>query len=361
MYNNRVSKNKCILPWISLSIGTDGQIAPCCQALPASDAEFLAESKDPLHSPNLVRLREEFLNGKIPKDCQQCFELEKSNGISMRMLKNKEYEEFFINNEQTKESPSLVEFDVRLSNACQLSCLTCEPLFSSSWYSHNADDKISKVGKILKSFESEDHINRFMDEYSSSIKLYTFSGGEPFIDPLLNKFLSKLDPNTQEVNFNTGLSVSKNLLEKHLISLSHLKKVKLAVSLDAIGDQAEKMRRGLRWNDFLENLSLVNSILGPESIYFQFTCSNLNAGMLSEVLIWISENYPDSLGRTTVNFVHSPEQYNPRNASPEQKASWVETNNLLLKNKLFSTLKEKDFNFSVKLINLVHSFFDNKN
>jgi len=360
MYNKIVSEKICILPWISLSIGTDGQVAPCCQALPAKDASFLKEGEDPRSSPNLARLRKQFLKGEFPSDCKQCIQLEKSGGQSMRILKNNEYDQVYTQTDLTASQLELKEFDVRLSNTCQLSCLTCEPLFSTSWYKHDPERDISKKNKVLQSFTSKEQIQQFLNEHSDSIEIFTFSGGEPLIDPLLPEFLKRVDADKHEVHFNTGLSLKASLLEKHLRLLPNPKKVKIAVSIDGIEDRAEKIRRGLDWNSFIENLKVIEEVLGRESLYFQMTCSNLNAGNIAEILNWINEHHPENILQTTVNFVHSPPQFNPRSVSPVQKEKWIEANNRVLKEKLFTNLSDQNYQHVLVLINMVHAFLKEK-
>ncbi len=358
MYNRDVKDKFCILPWISLSIGTDGQVHPCCQVLPFDEPDNLGdyETSNPQVTSNMERLRSEFLQGKCPKECSQCFNQESHGGTSMRMSKNKEWKTLIESTSFSQRPLDLYEFDVRFSNACQLSCLTCEPLFSTSWYQHDPESLISKSKKALRSFDTVEQIESFLKNHGNHFKLLTITGGEPLLEPMALSFLERVADKGIEINLNTGLMLPESTLKKNLLKLREFHSKKIAISLDAIGEDAEKIRRGLDWNTFLSNLSLLKEELGEDCLYFQITCSSLNAGMLSDIFSWIQKNHPLMLKRTTMNFVHSPAVFNSKNATSEQKKSWIQRNNLILKEQLFEGLSDEDYQKVIQLLSLAHSF-----
>lgn len=273
----------------------------------------------------------------------------------MRMIKNQFYQDVIEKTSFSKEPLELLEFDVRFSNNCQLSCLTCEPLYSTSWYQHDPENPISKNKKALKSFENSKQVEDFFHQYNDSLKLVTITGGEPLLEPLALEFFNKAKDHL-EININTGLMLPESLLVKNLEALKRFPNLKMAISLDGIEERAEKIRRGLDWKLFISNLNRVKDMIGREKIYFHVTCSNLNAGNISEILYWVEKNYPNSFLQTTINFVHAPEAFNPKLSDQSQKQEWIDSNNDFMKNYLFQSLSDEKYRRALALISLVHSF-----
>lgn len=358
MYNKSVNNKFCILPWISLSIGTDGQIHPCCQVVPFENPDNIRDYQgdEYQNTPNLKRLRKQFMEGECPSECSQCFVQEDQGAVSMRMIKNNTWKELIEERKFDQDPKSLIEFDIRFSNICQLSCLTCEPLFSTSWYQYEKDNPISKEKKVLRSFENVESIDQFVKDHGADLRLLTVSGGEPLLEPLALEFFQRIDNQNIELNLNTSLMLPESVLQKNLNELKKFKNIKLAISLDGIAEHAETIRRGLDWKLFLSNLKLLKKEIGEEYLYFQITCSSLNAGSICEVLNWIHTEHRSLLTRTLVNFVHSPQKYNSQLASPIQKEEWMKSNHSLLKSKLFQNLNDDEYRHILKLLAQVSTF-----
>ena len=68
-------KNLCVKPWIHIVQHTNGYYSPCCKIedLLMHDGSPAKNLEDAWNSETLKNLREDFLNGKKPSLCQQCW------------------------------------------------------------------------------------------------------------------------------------------------------------------------------------------------------------------------------------------------------------------------------------------------
>ena len=73
---------------------------------------------------NLVDIRKQFLEGKKPSNCSNCWMEEKLGLVSSRQKENSKYVNHFRNLKPT-DPPSLEVLDIRLSNKCNLQCKMC--------------------------------------------------------------------------------------------------------------------------------------------------------------------------------------------------------------------------------------------
>ena len=96
-----------------------GEFRPCCLA----EESILNENKKPydiakgdsitdaFDSTYMNNLRQEFLDGKMPKTCAKCWSLESAGGTSKRMISNKK---FGINTNKL----DIKFLDLKLGNIC---------------------------------------------------------------------------------------------------------------------------------------------------------------------------------------------------------------------------------------------------
>ena len=116
-----MNKNFCNRPWTAIFIYNDGYCKPCC----IHGKSYGTNIKEYLNSKELVKLKEEFLSGKQPKECFRCWNNEASGAVSNRrpdatLFSNST--EHFINT-----------VAIPLGNTCNLACRICEPKNSTTW------------------------------------------------------------------------------------------------------------------------------------------------------------------------------------------------------------------------------------
>jgi len=282
----------CVLPWIHLYVGTDGNVLPCCQA----DHDFAMgnikeQSIDSiLKSTKFNQLRENMLNGQRTKECQRCYAEEDSGLPSARTYHNSRWTDFTpskINFTSSIENFNPVYLDIRLSNICNLKCRMCSGYFSSAI----EQEEIELFGSV-KSRESsmrlkqrKNSVKEILNYLPQAEKIY-FAGGEPLLSEEHYDMLDALIAcgNTDlEIIYNTNFTTLA-YRERNVLDLwKHFSNVKIGASLDAHGNVAEYVRHGTIWKTIESNLDIVKTHCPQVEFTVTSTVGLLNAKSLMEL------------------------------------------------------------------------------
>jgi hypothetical protein len=278
-----------------------GEFRSCCRT-PAkiiSETDINERGIDAfLNSDSLKESRLALLNGEQHQDCESCWNLEKAGIESPRHKPIKFWDHLkrsrkiphgaqfsddaLLEFVQTTDSHTLLDsrnpymMEVSLGNICDLKCMYCNHHYSSQWSA-----EMLKWGDISQSqLDSEfpkapDNFNPAFWNWFNDIGRYSLSkigiiGGEPLITPEFYPFLDKLISSVAATrhkrrnkitlsivsNFNT----SPNYFEKFLSFLPMLNdnfNVELYASMESIGQRAEYIRYGLKWDRFCDNIDKI--------------------------------------------------------------------------------------------------------
>lgn len=243
----------CPMPWSGLMYNFDGQVKNCIRS-----SETIGNVKEStiedivLGDKNLSKQNN--IQARIPVDsCRPCYELE--NGKSSFDIISDRV--FYIR--ELKETPpqtycdknfDIKSIDVRWTNLCNFSCVYCSPMFSSKW--------ASELGVIQHAPSSEqyDKFKNYIFDNAHKLKHVYMAGGEP----LLMKENLELLGLLQKVNPNVKLRINTNLSKtdtKIFDEICKFKNVHWTVSVETMGDEFEYIRHGGKWEDFLENLRVI--------------------------------------------------------------------------------------------------------
>ena len=115
-------KPYCLMPFIHLHIGDNGEAKACCVA----NIKFGNINKLPLEqvwdNEAINNIRSKFINNTPDKRCAVCLNIEKSGATSIRQETHENYKNLEID----YNNPTLpIYFDIRFSNVCNLKCRTC--------------------------------------------------------------------------------------------------------------------------------------------------------------------------------------------------------------------------------------------
>ena len=234
--------------------------------------------------------RREMLNGKRPKECDFCWNVEdNSNSFSDRTLKSAEpwawdqFEKIKSSNWNENYNPRYVE--VSFSNACNFACAYCGPQYSSKWveeiekhggypteHNFNSIDEIKARDQMpYKQSEQNPYVEAFWKWWPDLYPdLHTFrmTGGEPLMSKDVWKVLEYIRDNPHinpnlSLSINTNLGVPDKLIDKLLDIVEDLtqnNKVRefiIFTSCEATGRQAEYSRFGLDYNKFWFNIEKI--------------------------------------------------------------------------------------------------------
>jgi len=298
-YNNVKSKldgvgcGFCLAKWSQVTIHLDKGLTHSCHH-PSPHKIPLRELKNnpsALHNTRFKKKkRREMLNGKRPKECDFCWNVEdNSNSFSDRTLKSAEpwawdqFEKIKSSNWNENYNPRYVE--VSFSNACNFACAYCGPQYSSKWveeiekhggypteHSFNSIDEIKARDQMpYKQSEDNPYVEAFWKWWPDLYPdLHTFrmTGGEPLMSKDVWKVLEYIRDNPDinpnlSLSINTNLGVPDKLIDKLLDIVEDLtqnNKVRefiIFTSCEATGRQAEYSRFGLDYDKFWFNIEKI--------------------------------------------------------------------------------------------------------
>ena len=257
----------CPMPFKGLMYNFDGKVKNCIRS-----AGYIGNLKDNtiediLNSDKNQNTQGCMLNDKPGPDCGPCYDLEQGKQsfdiISDRIFYMRELkDESFTDYKQSNHSLRAV--DVRWTNLCNFACVYCSSEFSSKW--------ASELKKFTKT-PNKEQLQKFKDYIFSNaphLKHVYMAGGEPLQMKQNEEFLDLL----ADVNPNVNLRINTNLSKtdtKVFEKICKFKNVHWIISVETIQDEFEYIRYGGKWQDFVDNLKIIqkqNHKISFNMLYF---------------------------------------------------------------------------------------------
>ena len=349
--SNNVPESFCSLPWINISTDVNGSLRPCCKfAQPESDNEYQLPnmkegSLDVLwNDQRFQNLRQAFLDGKQPKECQSCWDEEAAGMRSFRVQ--------WARDKKVDTSKMVFEpiatsgprgMDLKLNNVCNLKCRICGPQASSTFLKEyqerlnitveGSDYWISN--KILGT-ANEEVINKWADD----LVHLEITGGEPMASPENIKVLDLLIKSGKAKNVTVLLNTNGTLYNKRFLNyVLQFKEITMCISVDDLGPRLEYERYPTEWDVIQENIKKFIELRKTHNNLFLTLCptvSTFNVYYLPDYLEWAK-----TLGiYTYYNILHYPPSHSVKNL-PDK-----------LKEIVSSRLTHKDFDIVKNFLHL---------
>lgn len=295
----------CPAPWITISTDVNGSIRPCCRyEQPERQTKYkMPWMKDgnllELYNGSKMRaLRQAFLDGEEPQECNWCWS-EESVGI-------KSFRQRYIQREYnyltTDPIPQIL--DLKLSNVCNLKCRMCGPQASSSIAKEqNKQEEYWLSSKIIGT-ENE---QLFFEKWLPNIKEIELTGGEPFFSKENMQLISKIVDSGFAKNIKLFITTNAmfyipTLLEK----IKSFKHVNISLSVDDIESKLEYARSGAKWSTIDRNIKQLLQSYPEFSILIYRTINSFNIFYLDELDRYALDNNINVLN----GILHSPEYLN---------------------------------------------------
>jgi organic radical activating enzyme len=219
------------------------------------------------------------LNGQWPgHGCEYCRDVEAAGGTSDRLIHlGKDHDdwtppEFETNPVALSVTPRLVEIFV--NNTCNLKCVYCDPMLSSSIQKENqkfGHYYNKKLDILINDYEPElPNREQYVDEFfiwlgnnHKALKRLHLLGGEPFLEKeidLLFDFFEEHPSPDLILNIISNLMVKEKIFEKQIDRLANLTergllgKPHITGSIDGWGPMSEFTRFGLDLTVFERNI-----------------------------------------------------------------------------------------------------------
>lgn len=311
----------CVLPWIHLATRPNGDMRLCCTANASGAGEDhevgLVKMEDgkpanfarntPLEAFNndyMCSVRKTMLAGKIPASCKGCFDEESQGIVSKRIWETGTwYKDEGVDIpeliRQTKEDGTVPEklkyLDLRLGHTCNIKCVMCSPHDSSKWVGdwQKLYPKLETPEvKIQMRWDKKEFNNFWYEkglfwneiyEQIPNLKQVYFAGGEPLMIKEHKLFIEEIIRQGYQDKILLRYNSNGILVDEELIGLwSKFKKVKFAVSVDAIHERDNYIRYPTNFNDVEKTLHMLDN-----------TPDNIHVSMATAVQIFNIKHLPE--------------------------------------------------------------------
>ena len=310
-----LSESFCAAKWYNATIWLGSGQTTSCHHPPAHlvDKDKVSINPRLLHNTDQKKAdRAKMIAGERPAGCEYCWKIEDMgrDAVSDRVYKSKIYPITTL--KDAYETPweqdvNLKTLEIAFDRTCQFACSYCNPAFSSTWVK---DIKSNGPYMGLQS----DGRNHFTHEHSSS-QLYTFNETNPYVEaffrwwetdlhrtlqelritggePLMSGYTWKLiewfkqnqGRSTTRLAINSNLGFDSDKLQEFVTAIEPLPHVELYTSMEAVGSQAEYIRDGLDYAQWLTNVHTLLKSRAVKTLHVMCTVNALCLDSLPELL-----------------------------------------------------------------------------
>ena len=269
----------CKAPFVHIRQDTDGVIAPCSTFWQDRNKTDWRLNKDQslndfFHSSKYDSFRDDMVNSKVISGCKDCIVDSEQKNPSHRDYWNSKYSN--VNDIKVRE------LELCLSNKCNFACIMCNSHFSQRLYQRDlklnqlgVDNKgqISTQRNVISSTNIDD-----MD--LSELNTLRLLGGEPFVEKSFLKIFKTLKDKNVIQNVTLTVNTNNSIFpdDTWLSYLELFKDLKIVLSLDAVGEHGEFIRKGLKFEKFKQNKKLWSEIseVSFNSVLYNFSILGLH-------------------------------------------------------------------------------------
>ena len=377
------SASFCAAKWYNATIWLgSGQTTSCHHPLPhAVDPEALKNNPSALHNTQRKKMeREQMQRGERPSGCEYCWKIEDigRDNISDRVYKSKIYPIEALNearNTPYTEDVNLRTLEIAFDRTCQFACSYCNPAFSSTWvrdikrngpYTQLVSDgrnHFTHAHDSAQLYEYGEH-NPYIDAFFKwweldlhrTLQELRITGGEPLMSAHTWKLIDWFKTNTGKSS--TRLAINSNLgsqvdIDRLLASTKGMA-IDLYTSNEAVFMQAEYIRDGLVWADWVNNVERLLDSDQFRSIHVMCTinalCLDSLDQLLEHILQWKTEYGRDAIS-FTLNILRFPSFQSPLILPAQLKTHYKTVlENWLSQNSHSEFLHEHEINHLQRLI-----------
>jgi MoaA/NifB/PqqE/SkfB family radical SAM enzyme len=310
----------CRLPWTGFSNDPSGLVRPCCifdGYISGEDGKpmYVQEHsvKDILTSNFMKTLRQEFRDGRKPKGCGTCWKDEAANKQSKRQL-------YWRDMDYSLEPEFPTEYQLIISNTCNLKCRTCSPSHSTKWLKEAGD--LHRIPRRTEPYrgpicEDSSVLWQTRKDWMVHITDLDIVGGEPFYIKEWEQLWREFEAMGQSKKINLGISSNCTIFNGELVQflIDNFRYTGIGLSIDGIGKQFEYLRHPGNWAVAKSNIDAYYALhTAPENEgryrnMFTHTVSWMNIWYLPVFHQFVYENWP----KITIwnNVVHGPAYFSP--------------------------------------------------
>jgi len=325
-----LSASFCAAKWYNATIWLGSGQTTSCHHPPAHlvDRDKVTTNPRLLHNTAQKKAdRAQMQAGTRPAGCEYCWKIEDmgSDAISDRVYKSKIYpiqalDEAFVT--APDADVNLRTLEIAFDRTCQFACSYCNPAFSTTWVNdirHNGPyQNLVSDGRnhfththdsaqLFKITESNPYIDAFFAWWETdlhhTLQELRITGGEPLMSAHTWRLVDWFRDNRGRSS--TRLAINSNLgtdidIGRLLDSTQHMN-IDLYTSNETTGAQAEYIRDGLVWTDWVTNVERLLSSFQFRTIHVMCTINALCLPSLDQLLEQIM-TWKMQCGRDAISF-----------------------------------------------------------
>lgn len=318
----------CAAKWYNATIWLGSGMTTSCHHPPAHKVDQTQVTTNPrlLHNtPEKKADRAQMLAGERPAGCEYCWKIEDMgrDAVSDRVYKTKIYPIHALHEARATpadQDVNLRTLEIAFDRTCQFACSYCNPAFSSTWvndirrngayqglvsdgrnhFTHTHDS-----AQLYRYGETNPYVTAFFQWWESdlhrTLQELRITGGEPLMSAHTWQLIDWFRDNPGRSH--TRLAINSNLgtdvdVDRLLNSTQGLD-VEIYTSQESVGTQAEYIRDGLIYTDWVNNV--LKLLEAGRTVHCMCTinalCLDSLPVLLDQLVTWKKQ-----YGRDRINF-----------------------------------------------------------
>lgn len=292
------NKTFCMAPWTHTYLSPQGERRMCCASREehSFQKQYIDATNDAEHgevkssktdvddfnpssleehwnSPYMRNIRKKLMAGETLPQCQVCNEDVLSVSAYRKwftgvLFQDKIEDAFRLTDNDGKTDMPVISFDYRYSNLCNFKCRMCGEQLSSSWEAEKRKHDLwtkenqpfmqKDVKSKMQTFQKDVAEPEFKKAISDGIveEIY-WVGGEPLMYDIhwwaLDEMVKNGSAQKCHLRYNTNLSRTTFKNQNLYDYLPKFKDWLICASIDGTGDIVEFIRKGIVWEEWLDN------------------------------------------------------------------------------------------------------------
>jgi hypothetical protein len=336
-----VSKSYCAAKWYNATIWLGHGQTTSCHHPPGHPipVELLDDNPSAIHNtPHKKKMRKMMQEGERPAECEYCWKVEDmgKDNISDRVFKTEIYKDEDIQKSVDlpwEENVNLKTLEISFDRACNFKCSYCNPAFSTAWakdintYGPYQNIQSDAVGHFINSApwvgaiapEDNPYIKAFWrwweSDLADSLEEIRITGGEPIMHPGTWKLFDWFKNNPgrgKDMRFAINSNMcpeTPKVLNKLIEQSWHVPNLEIYTSMESTGKQAEYIRDGLNYDEWMSNIHRVLNEANITKLHMMMTINSLCLDSIVEFLdemLDLREQYGQRAPTLSLNILRFP-------------------------------------------------------
>ena len=327
-----LSSSFCAAKWYNATIWLGSGQTTSCHHPPAHliDVDKVNNNSRLLHNTDQKKEdRRKMLAGERPSGCEYCWKIEDmhTDAVSDRVYKSKIYPIEALHeavNTPIQDDVNLRTLEISFDRTCQFACSYCNPAFSSTWVNdirrHGPYNGLVSDGRnhfththdssqLYKFGETNPYVQAFFEWWETdlhrSLDELRITGGEPLMSghtwQLIDWFKRNQGKSQTRLAINSNLGLDSDKMANFISAIEPLPHIEIYTSNESVGAQAEYIRDGLDYLQWINNMHILARSGAAKAIHVMCTINALCLDSLPEFLDQLVE-FKKEYGRDFPNF-----------------------------------------------------------